>query len=130
MIKKLLMLAAVVVVADAAEVAAQDAGESNPNLVWNATSAGALATRSPGRMIDAGIARYNDAQARAFSRPNITEVDDEPGLKKQIKIVFIETLFQNLNALLLAYNNMIRAEAGFPPFVPTPITPSTSTSLL
>ena len=133
MIKKMLLViaaAAVVVLADAGIAPAQDAGESGENLVWNATGAGALSTRRPGRLVDAGIGRYAEARVRASSRPDITQAPDEPNLKKQIKIVFIQTLFQNLNAVLLAFDNVIRAEAGFPPYVPAPITPSTSSSLL
>ena len=133
MIRQILLTAAAVVVLSSvwpAPAQAQDAGADNPLLVWNATSAGALATRAPGRMVDAGIGRYNEVRANPLSRPNITEQDDEPSLTKQIKIRFIEEFFTNLNTLLLAFNNMIRAEGGLPPYVPTPITPSTSTSLL
>lgn len=109
---------------------AQQAGQGDTLLVWNATSVGALGTRRPGRLVDAGIGRYGDARARAFARPSITEQPVDPSPTKQIKIRFIEELFQNLNAVLLAFNNLLRAEGGLPPYTPAPITPTTGGSLL
>ena len=133
MIRQILLTAAAVVLLSSiwpAPAQAQDAGSDNHLLVWNAVSSGARAVRAPGRMVDAGIGRYAEVRANPLARPNITEQDDGPSLTKQIKIPFIEEFFANLNAILLGFNNMIRAEGGLPPYVPTPITPSTGTSLL
>ena len=87
----LLPAAAVVVVTSVwpAPAQAQQAGTDNPLLVWNAVSAGARAVRAPGRMVDAGISRYDEVRANPLARPNITEQADEPSLTKQIKIIFI-----------------------------------------
>ena len=131
MIRRVLVLAAVVVCANALSTMAQEAGSDGSNLVWNATSSAALQTRAPGHLIDAGVARHNEFNARAFSRPEITEqADDTPGLQTRLQIIAIETLFQNLNAALLAFDNLIRAQAGFAPFLGLPITPGLPNSLL
>jgi hypothetical protein len=108
---------------------AQQPGGTNSNAVWNNTSPGAVAARRPGRLVQAGIARVNEFQAFAFSPPQITAQEDDPDLVTQLKIQVIQTLFDNLNTILLAFNNVIRAEGGLAPFVPTPIRPGGSSSL-
>ncbi len=103
-------------------VEAQVSG-SNSNAVWNNLGGGALAERAPGNMVSAGIARANAFQGRAFSRPNITAREDEPDLGTALRIQAIQALFDNLNAVLLAFNNVLRAEGGLSPYIPTPIRP-------
>jgi len=102
--------------------AQQGQPESGSRAVWNATSPGALAQRSPGNMVSAGAARHVDAQNRAFSRPEITATESIKPVQ-QLKIDAIRILFENLNAVLLALDNAIRAQAGFAPYVPNPIRP-------
>ncbi|MFQ5489984.1 MAG: hypothetical protein ACE5GE_04615 [Phycisphaerae bacterium] len=138
MTQKLLMAMVVGLLLDVPTVWAQDTGsgaEGNPNLIWNATRGGSLGSRSPGRLVSNGRDRHNgflkgdDVRHGAFNRPDITQQPEDPTLSTQLKVQFIQTLFNNLNAALLLFDNLIRAQAGFPPFVPAPITPNTSTTL-
>ncbi len=130
MIRKTVLLGVVVILADAGLALGQEQPDGQSNLVWNSTSAGALNTRRPGRLTDSAAARHNDALNRGFSRPEIAEQAEGPSLTKQIKIMAIQTLFDNLNAVLLAFNNLIRAQGGLAPFLPTPIVPNPRDSLL
>ncbi len=130
MMKRSVVLGAALLLAHTATVVAQDTEQTGALFSWNSTSPASLAARAPGRLVEAGIVRYNEAKARALARPEITAAADDPNLKTQIKVRFIQVLFQNLNAALLAFDNAIRLEAGLPAYVPTPITPSTSNSLL
>ena len=130
MTRNVLLLAAALVLADVASAAAQQGNQEGSSLVWNSAGSGALASRAPGHLMDNGMARYKQARARLHSWPEITQAPDDPNLKTQIKIIFIRELFQNLNTILLALDNAMRTEAGLAPYVPAPITPSISASLL
>ncbi len=88
------------------------------NAVWQTTSAGGRAARSPGRMVNSGIARYNTAQAFAFSVPEITQTEAEIKPVTQLKIDALEILFDFFNGALLALDNALRAQAGLPLYVP------------
>jgi len=124
MLRRVLVLAAVFVLADAFSAMAQQQPVDESHLVWNATGSAALQTRRPGMLIDNGVVRHSDAQARAFGRPEITEpADTTLGLRAQLQVVALEALFQNLNTMLLAFDNLIRVQAGFAPYIGVPITP-------
>ncbi len=129
-IRLMLALAAILVLANVGGVMAQQQVNDDSKLVWNSVGSAALQTRRPGQLIDSGVLRHSESQARAFGRPEISESGDTISLPKQIRIIAIQTLFQNLNAALLAFDNLIRAQAGFAPFTGLPITPNLRDSLL
>ena len=120
-----IVVAAAVVTCGVWAAIAQQSG-TNSNAVWNNVRSNAVAERSPGNMVQAGNARVNEFQTYAFSRPQITAQEADPDLVTQLKVQAIQTIFDNLNAVLLAFNQVIRSEGGLAPYVPTPIRPSSS----
>jgi hypothetical protein len=102
----------------AAPAWAQEGPEGNFNAVWNNTSPSALARRSPGNLVTDGIVRHQENFNRAFSRPEITETERPTKIIHQLKADAIEIIFDNLNAILLAFNAAIRAQGGLDPFIP------------
>jgi len=80
-------------------------------------------------MVSGGAARHADAQNRAFSRPEITQTEEPTKPVTQLKVDALRILFENLNAVLLALDNAIRAQAGFSPYVPSPIRPDSTGSV-
>ena len=130
MYKRLAVLASlfVLTMVPLAEAQVLDA-ELNANAVWNTTSAGGRALRSPGRLVNSGIARFNDAQAFAFSPPEISQTEEEMKIVTLLKVQALEIMFQFLNTTLLALDNALRAQAGFAPYVPNPIGPEGSSGI-
>ena len=92
-------------------------------------SGGALAARSPGNMVSAGVGR---AQAAAdFARGGIEIVEtSRPTSPRAVFLVdAIEIIFEQLNLTLLYLGDILRQRAGLPPLVPqvtTPTTPDTT----
>ncbi|MCH7814583.1 MAG: hypothetical protein IID40_11255, partial [Planctomycetes bacterium] len=84
---------------------------------------------SPGRLVNSGIARFNTAQAFAFSVPEITQTEEEMKAVTLLKIQVLETLFDFLNTTLLALDNALRVQAGFAPYIPNPIRPGGSSGI-
>ncbi|MCP4245691.1 MAG: hypothetical protein GY778_01450 [bacterium] len=124
MYKRLAVLASlfVLTMVPLAEAQVLDA-ELSSNAVWETTSAGGRAARSPGSLVNSGIARFNDAQAFAFSPPEITQTEEEMKIVTQLKIQSLQIMFDYVNTALLALDNALRAQAGFAPYVPNPIRP-------
>ncbi|MHC4064192.1 MAG: hypothetical protein ACYSUI_06775 [Planctomycetota bacterium] len=104
--------------------AQQTQPQAGSNAVWQNARPGGLAQRNPGRLVDSGLARFNAFQASAFTPPEITETSRPTKLFTQIQVQAIQLLFDNLNAVLLALDNAIRAQAGFAPYIPNPIRPA------
>ena len=130
MTRRVTILAAVVVLAGAWTGSAQDQQvEISGNPVWENATAGPLNTRAPGQMVTNGIARHNASLNRAFNWPEITATDRDSELVTQLKVSMIQNLFNNLNAVLLFFDNAIRAQAGFAPYVPNPIRPGGSSGI-
>lgn len=81
-------------------------------------SAGALAARSPGNMVSAGVGRT--LTAADFGR-SIIEIAEQP-LGPDPKAIFladaVEEIFSQLNRALLLFENVLRLRAGLPPRVP------------
>ena len=125
MFKRLAIMVGLVVLASAwVATAQQSQPQEGSHLVWEATSSGALAQRDPGNLVAQGLARHNAFQANTFFPPEITQTAEEPKLITLLKVQAIQAIFDNLNAVLLVLDNAIRAQAGFPPYMPSPITPA------
>ncbi len=80
--------------------------------------AGALAGRSPGNMVSAGVART--LAAADFGR-SIIEIDEPlagPDPKATFLVDAIEIVFDQLNRAILLFENALRLRAGLPPRVP------------
>ena len=97
--------------------------DTNSNAVWNNANSGFLAERAPGQLVIDATARHNAALAQAYSPPEITATDQDREIVTGLKVAAIQALFDNLNAILLFFDNAIRAQAGFPAYVPNPIRP-------
>lgn len=86
--------------------------EQNP---FRNLSAAALAARSPGNMVTAGLARR---QAALNATRGIIEITD-PLLGPDPKATFlseaVDILFEQLNSTLLYLGNILLERAGFPP---------------
>lgn len=130
MTRRVTILAAAVVLVGAWTGSAQDQeAETGSHAVWQNVSAGALNTRAPGQLVTNGIARHNAHLNRAYSWPEITETDRDSEIATQLKVSMIQTLFDNLNAVLLFFDNAIRAQAGFAPYIPSPVRPGGSSGI-
>ncbi|HUU82099.1 MAG TPA: hypothetical protein VM243_01225 [Phycisphaerae bacterium] len=122
MTRRIIILAASVVLIGTWTGPAQGQ-EANSNAVWNNADAGFLAERAPGRLVNDATARHRASLAQAFSPPEITATDQDRAIVTGLKVAAIQALFDNLNALLLFFDNAIRVQAGFPVYVPSPIRP-------
>jgi len=91
-------------------------------------SGGALAARSPGNMVNAGVARVQ--QAANFARGGIdiveTTIPTSPG--DVFLADAIEILFEQLNSTLLYLGNILLQRAGLPSLTPQ-VTPPTTTTV-
>jgi hypothetical protein len=72
-------------------------------------------------LVTNGLVRHNDNLARAFGRPEITQTAEESKIVTQLKVAALEALFDTLNTILLFFDNAIRLQAGFAPYLPNPI---------
>ena len=120
MTKRIIILAAAVVLVTAWTGSAQDV-PAGSNAVWNNATAGGLNARAPGNLVTSGLIRHNDNLARAFGRPEITQTAEESKIVTQLKVAALEALFDTLNTILLFFDNAIRLQAGFAPYLPNPI---------
>lgn len=84
-------------------------------------SAGALAGRSPGNLVSAGVARTLAAADFGRSIIEITEEPPGPDPKATLLADAIKTVFDQLNQALLLFENVLRIRAGLPPRVPIDI---------
>jgi hypothetical protein len=100
--------------------------DSQATAVWNNASGGAVVGRRPGLRVRQGVTRYRNAQNDAISRirngPTITDTaaDRPPEFATQVKAAAIQYIFENLTALIVAYNLQLRTQAGLPPVTPSP----------
>lgn len=117
---------AAIVVAVAAPAQAQLAGGDtiqSPQAVWNNSNAGAVAQRSPGNMVAAGVARAQLTNRSASPHIQITETGGELSPGKMFLIDAIGIIFSDLNLAIVAIHNVILAQAGEPPVIPASILP-------
>jgi len=83
---------------------------SAPKASWNYARGGAVAARRPGLMVSQGVQRYSNAQndiiSRARQGPEITDTLADRPTKPitQAKAEAIKILFDNLTAMIVAYN--------------------------
>jgi hypothetical protein len=93
--------------------------------VWNNASGGAVVGRRPGLRVRQGVTRYRNAQNEAISRirngPTITDTAADRPTKfvTQAKAAAIQYIFENLTALITAYNLQLRTQAGLSPVSPS-----------
>jgi len=86
-----------------------------------ADSVATTGARTPGALVNSGVARTLTNTALAQGVIDITEpapTEVEPG--KVFLVDAIEILFEQLNESLLFFENLLRARAGLPPRIPTP----------
>jgi len=81
-------------------------------------SAGALAARSPGNMVGAGVARTLAAADFGRAIIEITEQPPGPDPKATFLAEAVGEIFTQLNRALLLFENVLRLRAGLPPRVP------------
>ena len=87
---------------------------------------GALAARSPGNMVSAGVGRALAAADFAKGGIEITETTRPISPRAVFLVDAIEIIFDQLNSALLLFENVLRLRAGLPPLVPQ-VTPPTTT---
>ena len=122
----ILVPVAAIVVAVASSAQAQLAGGDvirSPQAVWNNSKAGAVAQRSPGNMVAAGVARAQLTNRSVTPHIQITETGGELSPGKMFLIDAIGIIFSDLNLAIVAIHNVILAQAGQPPVIPTSILP-------
>lgn len=96
-------------------------------------SAGALAARSPGNMVSAGVGRTLAAADAGRRIIEITEQPPGPDPKATFLAEAVGEIFTQLNRALLLFENVLRLRAGLPPRVPIDLSAlggTTSTSNL
>jgi len=79
-----------------------------------------VAARSPGRLVAAGIARSREFMNNAFDGTNIDRPASDVQLSPwaQARIESLQILFTNINLMINAFHNTIRAQAGLAPVPP------------
>ena len=80
---------------------------------------GALAARSPGNMVSAGVGRTLAAADFGRAIIEITEQPPGPDPKATFLSQAVEEIFSQLNRALLLLENVLRLRAGLEPRVPT-----------
>jgi len=107
-------LGAAVLVQQAAQAQSAEPGSL---AVENNAKSGAVAARSPGRMVSAALGRASEAQDRLLSRPEITEDGSVEQLSPlgQARIEALQTMFQSLNFLIVSLENVMLVQAGRDP---------------
>ncbi len=78
----------------------------------------ASATRAPGNMVNAGVARTVLAANAARGIIQITEPPPGPDPKAVFLSEAVEIIFDQINQAILLFENLLRARAGLPPRVP------------
>jgi hypothetical protein len=79
-----------------------------PGLIWNSAGGGAQGLRAPGNMVSSGLARAAEAFPDPLLLPEIVETST-PGLRTQILVSVIDTVFTTLNSALALLENAIIA---------------------
>ena len=99
----------------------QTATPGVPTLGQHATdnvNGGALAARSPGNMVSAGVARAREAADFARGGIEIVETTRPISPRAVFLVDAIEIIFNQLNSALLLLENALRLRAGLPPLIP------------
>ena len=127
--------ACLVVLSLSSMATAQDAGGAFPvaiNTEQNPSrnlSGAALAARSPGKLVTAGLVRTQTAMSLARGIIEITEPLAGADPKATFLSKAIEILFEQLNNTLLVIGNALLERAGLPPLAPSDVSPpSTDTT--
>ncbi|MEK7732344.1 MAG: hypothetical protein AAB363_10860 [Planctomycetota bacterium] len=81
-------------------------------------SAGALAARSPGNMVGAGVVRAREAADFARGGIEIVETTRPISPRAVFLVEAIEIIFKQLNLTLLYLGDVLRQRAGLPPLIP------------
>ena len=81
-------------------------------------SGGALAARSPGNMVSAGVVRASAAADFARGGIEIVETTRPISPRAVFLVDAIEIIFNQLNSALLLLENALRLRAGLPPLIP------------
>ena len=87
---------------------------------------GAIAARSPGNMVNAGVARAQAAANFARGGIEITATSRPTSPRAVFISDAVKIIFDQLNSALLLLENTLRLRAGLPPLVPQ-VTPPTTT---
>jgi hypothetical protein len=87
---------------------------------------GALAARSPGNMVSAGVGRAQTAANFAHGGIDITATSRPTPIHAVFLSDAVKIIFNQLNSALLLLENALRLRAGQPPLVPQ-VTPPTTT---
>jgi len=87
---------------------------------------GAIAARSPGNMVNAGVARAQAAANFARGGIEITATSRPTSPRAVFLSDAVKIIFDQLNSALLLLENALRLRAGLPPLVPQVIPPTTT----
>lgn len=98
----------------------------NQNALDN-VSAGALASRSPGNMVGAGVVRAQEAADFARGGIEIVETSRPISPRATFLVEAIKIVFVQLNRTLLYLGNILLERAGLSPLVPIDVSPTTPT---
>jgi hypothetical protein len=79
-----------------------------PGLIWNSAGGGAQGLRAPGNMVSSGLARAVEVFPDPLLLPEIVETST-PGLRTQILVTVIDTVFNTLNSAMALLQNAIIA---------------------
>lgn len=89
-------------------------------------SGGAIAARSPGNMVIAGLVRRQEAVDFARGGIEIVETTRPTSPRAVFLAEAVKIIFDQLNSTLLYLGNILLQRAGLPPLVPQ-VTPPTTT---
>jgi len=81
-------------------------------------SAGAIAARSPGNMVIAGLVRRQEAADFARGGIEIVETTRPTSPGDVFLADAIEIIFDQLKSVILLFENVLRLRAGLPPLIP------------
>jgi len=82
-------------------------------------TAGALASRAPGNMVSAAIARATGFIAQSKAGTQVTDTAPPPrNIIRQLRLDSLQTVLTNLNLLVNALENVLRAQIGLGPVAP------------
>lgn len=112
------------------------AEQLNGRPVWENAKAGAVLARAPGRMVNRGIARYNEAHDATIAHGLLRVTIDEPppgtSLVNQTIADMLDIVFRDLNLLIAALIAQQGLDGIFPPDTgtngTTPTTPTADVS--
>lgn len=82
---------------------------------------GAVASRSPGNLVIAGLARTIEAANLARAGVEIIETERSTSIGDQLLADSITIIFDQLNLAIVLLENLFRAQEGQPPVIPTSI---------